>query len=215
MIHFKFTMNTISNIEGLEIEPFSARSVILSALLGLHPPVLPVQALIRLAERFDVRPGTTRTSLSRMVANGELTVTEGEYALAGRLLERQREQDEGRRNVGNPPRPAQVIVTRGAIAVDDAADLVDRLWPLAAIDARSQQLIHMLTAHRAEVDRQDDQLLPTTFAISAAVVRFLRTEPQLPDDLLPNDWSARELRPLYDDFAKAFDQQLRRFFAST
>ena len=118
-------------------------------------------------------------------------------------------------NVGNPPRPAQVIVTRGAIAVDDAADLVDRLWPLAAIDARSQQLIHMLTAHRAEVDRQDDQLLPTTFAISAAVVRFLRTEPQLPDDLLPNDWSARELRPLYDDFAKAFDQQLRRFFAST
>jgi phenylacetic acid degradation operon negative regulatory protein len=263
MIHFKFTMNTISNIEGLEIEPFSARSVILSALLGLHPPVLPVQALIRLAERFDVRPGTTRTSLSRMVANGELTVTEGEYALAGRLLERQREQDEGRRattqewngdwitaiasgdrrtmaerrafrqamigsrlaelrpdiwlrpaNVGNPPRPAEVIVTRGAIEVDDAADLVNRLWPLATIDARSRQLIHMLTAHRAEVDRQDDQLLPTTFTISAAVVRFLRTEPQLPDDLLPNDWSARDLRPLYDDFAKAFDQQLRRFFAS-
>ena len=96
-IHFKFTMNTMSNIEGLEIEPFSARSVILSALLGLHPPVLPVQALIGLAVLFDIRPGTTRTSLSRMVANGELTVAEGQYALAGRLLERQREQDAGRR----------------------------------------------------------------------------------------------------------------------
>ncbi|MGK0275383.1 MAG: phenylacetic acid degradation operon negative regulatory protein [Ilumatobacter sp.] len=263
MIHFWFIMNTISNIDGLEIAPFSARSVILSALLGSHPPVLPVQALIRLAELFDIRSGTARTSLSRMVANGELTVDEGRYALAGRLLERQREQDAGRHattqewdgewitaiasgdrrtmaerrafrqamigsrlaelrpdiwlrpaNVENPPRPADVIITRGAIEVDDTADLVDRLWPLAAIDARSQRLIHMLTAHRAEVDRQDDRLLPTTFTISAAAVRFLRTEPQLPDALLPNHWSARELRPLYDDFARAFDQQLRRFFAS-
>ena len=263
MIHFKFTMNTMSNIEGLEIEPFSARSVILSALLGMHPPVLPVQALVRLAELFDIRPGTARTSLSRMVTNGELTVTEGRYALTGRLLERQREQDAGRHattrarngdwitaiasgdrrtmaerrafrqamigsrfaelrpdiwlrpaNVESPSRPADVIITRGAIEVDDTADLVGRLWPLAAIDARSQRLIHMLTSHRAEVDRQDDRLLPTTFTISAAVVRFLRTEPQLPHDLLPNDWSAQELRPLYDDFAKAFDQQLRRFFAS-
>ena len=256
-------MNMMSNIDGHEIEPFSARSVILSALLGSHPPVLPVRALIRLAELFDIRPGTTRTSLSRMVANGELTVAEGEYALAGRLLERQREQDEGRRattqewngdwitaiasgdrrtmaerrafrqamigsrlaelrpdiwlrpaNVDNPRRPAEVIITRGTIEADDTANLVDRLWPLTAIDTRSQRLIYMLTAHRAEVDRQDDQLLPTTFTISAAVVRFLRTEPQLPDELLPNVWSARELRPLYDDFARAFDQQLRRFFAS-
>ena len=116
-------------------------------------------------------------------------------------------------NVDNPPRPAEVIITRGAIEVDDTAELVARLWPLAAIEARSQRLIHMLTAHRAEVDRQDDRLLPTTFTISAAVVRFLRTEPQLPPDLLPNDWSALELRPLYDDFARAFDQQLQRFFA--
>ncbi|MDA3032171.1 MAG: PaaX domain-containing protein, C- domain protein [Actinomycetota bacterium] len=256
-------MNTSRNIEGLEIEPFSARSVILSALLGSHPPVLPVRALVRLAELFDIRPGTARTSLSRMVANGELTVAEGHYALAGRLLERQREQDEGRHaitrewngdwitaiasgdrrtmaerrafrqamigsrfaelrpdiwlrpaNVDNPRRPDEVIITRGPIEVDDTADLVDRLWPLAAIDARSQQLIHLLAAHRAEVDQQDDRLLPTTFTISAAVVRFLRTEPQLPNRLLRNDWTALELRPLYDDFATAFDQQLRRFFAS-
>ena len=117
-------------------------------------------------------------------------------------------------NVDNPRRPDEVIITRGPIEVDDTADLVDRLWPLAAIDALSQQLIHLLAAHRAEVDQQDDRLLPTTFTISAAVVRFLRTEPQLPNRLLRNDWTALELRPLYDDFATAFDQQLRRFFAS-
>ncbi len=45
-------------------------------------------------------PGTLRTALSRMAANGEVASTEGRYRLVGRMIERQREQDEGRSSAG-------------------------------------------------------------------------------------------------------------------
>ncbi len=84
-------------VAELDLPALSARSVVLSALLGTHPPVMPVAALVALAERFGIATGTTRTALSRMVGAGELSATEGRYRLAGRLLGRQREQDVGRR----------------------------------------------------------------------------------------------------------------------
>ncbi len=80
----------------LGIRPLNARSVVLSALLGSHPPELPVAALVALGSAFAIPPGTVRTALSRMAANGEVTAVDGRYRLAGRLIERQREQDEGR-----------------------------------------------------------------------------------------------------------------------
>lgn len=69
-----------------------------STLLGVDPPVLPVQVLVRSGELFGIAEGTTRVALSRMVAAGEL-VSEGDgrYALAGHLLARQRRQRESRR----------------------------------------------------------------------------------------------------------------------
>ncbi|WP_158412375.1 PaaX family transcriptional regulator C-terminal domain-containing protein [Ilumatobacter nonamiensis] len=81
----------------LGIDPLNARSVVLSSLLGSHPPRQSARSLIALAERFGIRPGTVRTALSRMVASGELTTDDASYELAGRLLDRQREQDIGRR----------------------------------------------------------------------------------------------------------------------
>lgn len=84
-------------VSELDLQPLSARSVVLSALLGTHPPVMPVAALVALAARFGVSPGALRTALSRMVAGGELIADDGRYELTGRLLERQREQDLGRR----------------------------------------------------------------------------------------------------------------------
>ena len=77
--------------------PLTTRSIVLSLLLGSHPPVMPVSALIGFCGLFDVAPGTVRTTLSRMVDRGELTADDGRYALSGRLLLRQREQDSGRR----------------------------------------------------------------------------------------------------------------------
>ncbi len=79
------------------MRPLNARSLVLSVLLGLDPPVLPARALVRLAEMFGIAPGTMRTALSRMAAAGELDGDGDGYRLVGRLLERKAAQDIGRR----------------------------------------------------------------------------------------------------------------------
>jgi phenylacetic acid degradation operon negative regulatory protein len=81
----------------LGIQPLPARSLALSALLGTHPPQLPVRALVALGSLFGVAEGTMRTALSRMLDAGELTAADGVYRLGERMLERQVSQDAGRR----------------------------------------------------------------------------------------------------------------------
>ena len=80
-----------------DARPLSARSVVASTLLGMHPPVLPARVLVRSGELFGIAEGTTRTALSRMVAAGELEVEDSSYRLTGRLLERQARQDLSRK----------------------------------------------------------------------------------------------------------------------
>jgi len=71
----------------------TARSVLLSVLLGSDPPRLPVQLLVRTTELFGIAEGTTRTALSRMAAAGDVVADDGWYALAAdRLLARQARQ---------------------------------------------------------------------------------------------------------------------------
>jgi phenylacetic acid degradation operon negative regulatory protein len=75
----------------------SARSVILSTLLGTDPPELPVSALVAVTDLFGLGEGTVRTSLSRMTARGEITTGgDGRYRLAGALLARQSRQSASR-----------------------------------------------------------------------------------------------------------------------
>ncbi|MFD6286107.1 PaaX family transcriptional regulator C-terminal domain-containing protein [Streptomyces sp. NPDC060205] len=76
------------------LRPLSARSVVLSLLLGVHPPELPVRDLIRSVEPFGIAGSTLRAALSRMVTAGDLRRADGVYRLSERLLERQRRQDE-------------------------------------------------------------------------------------------------------------------------
>ena len=105
MLHLSITVNKSRNISGLDVDldatlglrPLSARSMVLSALLGTHPPRLPIGALVTLGERFGLAAGAVRTAVSRMTAGGDLVAVEGGYQLAGRFLERQRQQDIGRR----------------------------------------------------------------------------------------------------------------------
>ena len=82
--------------DGLRIRPLTARSVVLSTLLGVHPPRLPARYLVRVGDLFGIAEGTTRVALSRMVAAGDLVQSGGAYALTERLLERQARQDESR-----------------------------------------------------------------------------------------------------------------------
>ena len=80
-------MATTRNTE----RPLSARSVVASTLLGMRPPRLPTQILVRSGALFGIAEGTTRVALSRMVAAGE--------------LERRRRRLPARRTAARPPGP--------------------------------------------------------------------------------------------------------------
>ncbi|MFI5673780.1 PaaX family transcriptional regulator C-terminal domain-containing protein [Streptomyces cellulosae] len=79
---------------GIDLRPLSARSVVLSLLLGAHPPELAVKDLVRAVEPFGVGGSTLRAALSRMVAAGDLQRTDSVHRLSDRLLARQRRQDD-------------------------------------------------------------------------------------------------------------------------
>src|SRR5690349_8633221 len=85
-------MQEISNTELLE-RPLSARSVIASLLLGLHPPQMRAARLVQWCELFGIAPGTARVALSRMTERGELVAVDGTYELAGRVRARQSTQE--------------------------------------------------------------------------------------------------------------------------
>lgn len=80
----------------LGLRPLTARSVVASTLLGMRPPALTPQLLVRAGELFGIAEGTTRTALSRMLAAGELESVDGRYRLAGHLLARQARQEASR-----------------------------------------------------------------------------------------------------------------------
>lgn len=76
------------------IRPLTARSVVLSVLLGAHPASASAAELVRLAGDFDIRESTVRVALTRMVTAGDLVRSKDGYRLSDRLLARQRRQDD-------------------------------------------------------------------------------------------------------------------------
>lgn len=72
----------------------TARSVVLSVLLGAHPAWATAAELIRLTADFDIREPTVRVALTRMVGAGDLVRSQDGYRLSDRLLARQRRQDD-------------------------------------------------------------------------------------------------------------------------
>lgn len=71
----------------------TARSVVLSVLLGAHPAWATTAELLRLTADFDIKESTLRVALTRMVAAGDLVRSRDGYRLSDRLLTRQRRQD--------------------------------------------------------------------------------------------------------------------------
>ena len=72
----------------------TARSVVLSVLLGAHPAWASAAELIRLTADFGIRESTLRVALTRMVGAGDLVRSADGYRLSDRLLARQRRQDD-------------------------------------------------------------------------------------------------------------------------
>jgi phenylacetic acid degradation operon negative regulatory protein len=142
--------------------PLSARSVLASALLGADQARLSVGELVAVASLFGISDGAARTCLWRMVSNGELTGDDGNYALAGRLLERRERVDEASR-------------------IDDAATpRWDGTWELAIVSLDRRSATDRLELRKAAIalhlaelregvwirpDNLDPQRLPTSRAV--------------------------------------------------
>ena len=250
----------------LGLRPLSARSVVLSALLGSHPPILPIAALVALAAHFEVAAGTVRTAVSRMVAAGELEPVDGGYRLSGRLLDRQREQDIGRTSPDHDwdgswwvvstlttrrtaaerrrfrsvvegaklgelrpetwMRPTNlrveldtsgVLISRGFLPTVDSRELAGRLWDCEALAARADVLRIALEDVSCQVgasrlgERTPDSDIAPGFVVLAACLRFLRTEPQLPAELVVSS-PANELRARYTIVEAQLQERLRVLF---
>src|ERR1700756_3197575 len=75
----------------------TARSVVLSVLLGAHPAWATASELVRLTADFGIKETTLRVALTRMVGAGDLIRSSDGYRLSDRLLARQRRQDEAMR----------------------------------------------------------------------------------------------------------------------
>jgi phenylacetic acid degradation operon negative regulatory protein len=124
--------------DDVDLRPLSARSVVLSLLLGAHPPELAVRDLVRAVEPFGVGASTLRAALSRMTAAGDLRRTDSAYRLSDRLLARQRRQDDAVR-----PRTRawdgdweMVVITTTGRGAAERAELRARLTALRLAELR-------------------------------------------------------------------------------
>ncbi|MFJ3235008.1 PaaX family transcriptional regulator C-terminal domain-containing protein [Streptomyces sp. NPDC086787] len=131
-------MNVSAQPGRVDLRPLSARSVVLSLLLGTHPPELPVKDLVRLVEPFGVGGSTLRAALSRMTAAGDLRRVDAVYGLSDRLLARQRRQDDAvhpRTRAWDGDWEMLVITVTGR-GPADRADLRSRLAALRLAELR-------------------------------------------------------------------------------
>src|SRR6266851_4371845 len=207
-------------LEALGLRPLSARSVVASVLLGTHPPRLSAAALVELCGRFGISGGTTRVALSRMVAAGELAAEDGHYRLVGEaLLARQRAQDAGLTPPGRPwtggwrmavvvssgRTPAERVELRRALADARFAQWREGVWlrpdnldrPPGVLDEAPVRWLSAEPDDAGDLVAAPPEWAAGTFAVAAATLRHLRTDPLLPDALLPAGWPADRLRTRY------------------
>ena len=79
---------------GSEVAPrLTARSVVLSVLLGTRTACATPAELVALTAGFGIREAALRVALTRMAAAGDLVRSADGYRLSDRLLARQRRQD--------------------------------------------------------------------------------------------------------------------------
>jgi phenylacetic acid degradation operon negative regulatory protein len=150
------------------IQPLTARSVVLSALLGYHPPELPISALVRIGALFGIADRTIRTAVSRMVSNGDLDASNGVYSLTQRGIDRQARQDESLSPmttewdgsweiaiVTSPPRPlAERVALRKSMGQLRFAELREGVWarPANLVRDHHDVVVDQCTVFRGQHD---------------------------------------------------------------
>ena len=102
----------------------------------------------------------------------------------------------------NTPAPSHHtwIVISGDLTGRDQQQLIAQLWDLPMLAAAAEGLVLELDSLHARLDWDDAKSIPEAFTASARVVRFLRSEPQVPAELQPGAWPMNTLRQAYDAF---------------
>jgi phenylacetic acid degradation operon negative regulatory protein len=96
----------------------TARSVVLSVLLGAHPACATAGELIGLTADFGIKETTLRVALTRMVGAGDLIRSAEGYRLSDRLLARQRRQDDAMRPRTRPWRGDWLVLIVTSVGGD-------------------------------------------------------------------------------------------------
>ena len=141
--------------------------------------MLASRLLVAFTAEFGVSEGATRVALSRMIDRGEVSNSEGRYALEGALLERQRRQEAG---LAPDPKPwtgewEMVVVRPGSRAGSDRAALRVALAHLNLGERREGTWLRP--------DNLDPERLPPDRAVVAAQAdRFTATTDRDPRALL-------------------------------
>lgn len=185
----------------------TARSVILSLLLGLHPACATSAELICLTSDYGITEAALRVALTRMVASGDLLRSPDGYRLSDRLLARRRKQDDALRPPTRVWRGAWVTVVITSIGID----------PRTRADMRTALYDNRLAELREGVWIRPDNLkleLPTELEER---VRILYTYDNAPSELAGMLWDlpgwAQTGRGLLDEMENAAEA-LEQFVAA-
>jgi phenylacetic acid degradation operon negative regulatory protein len=177
----------------------TARSVVLSVLLGAHPAWATAAELIRLTADFDIKEATLRVALTRMVGAGDLVRSEDGYRLSERLMMRQRRQDDAINPQLTPWDGAWTTLVITSVGIDARTRANLRL---ALQENRFGEL-------REGVWMRPANVKPTLPADALSRVRVMRGYDDSPAQLAAQLWDltawARTGRQLLDDMAAATD----------
>lgn len=177
----------------------TARSVVLSVLLGAHPAWASAAELIQLTADFDIRESTLRVALTRMVGAGDLVRSDNGYRLSDRLLARQRRQDDAI----NPRLRADTGEWLVLVITTVGTDAKTR----ASLRNALQQ--YRFAELREGVWMRPDNLVQTLPEEITERVRMMRARDDAPTDLVAQLWDlsgwARTGRRLLDEISSATD----------
>jgi phenylacetic acid degradation operon negative regulatory protein len=177
----------------------TARSVVLSVLLGAHPAWASASELIRLTADFGIKETTLRVALTRMVGAGDLIRSADGYKLSDRLLARQRRQDDAMRPQTRAWRGDWLLLVVTAVGTEARARAALRT---TMHDKRFGEL-------REGVWMRPDNLPLNLDSDVASRVRVMKARDDAPGELAGELWDlpgwAGTGHRLLDDMAQASD----------
>lgn len=120
----------------------------------------------------------------------------------------------GRSAVGPLPPPESPVRWMTAEPDGDPVELAAELWDLAGWAERAGALLAAGPDEPGDLVAEAPEWAAAVFTAAAATLRHLRTDPLLPEALLPPDWPADRLRARYGSYLGAIQRLVRHLSAA-